>query len=93
MRLRVLIESLFAFLVGMAGSTFGAEMQVSPAGARWVDRESDDVPEFRRHVVPLFSKLGCNMRNCHGSFQGQSGFRLSLFGFEPDLDHKDLSRD
>jgi hypothetical protein len=30
------------------------------------------------------------MRSCHGSFQGQNGFRLSLFGFEPDLDRKEL---
>jgi hypothetical protein len=87
MRLPVLIESLFVVLVCFAASTFGADLPVS---ARWANRESDDVPEFRRHVVPLFSKLGCNMRNCHGSFQGQSGFRLSLFGFEPDLDQKDL---
>eukprot|EP00913_Durusdinium_trenchii_P028506 g26734.t1 len=30
------------------------------------------------------------MRSCHGSFQGQNGFRLSLFGFEPHLDRKEL---
>ncbi len=41
-------------------------------------------------MVPLFSKLGCNNRACHGSFQGQSEFRLSLFGFEPGKDHAAL---
>jgi hypothetical protein len=27
-------------------------------------------------------RLGCNGRACHGSFQGQGGFRLSLFGYD-----------
>ena len=30
------------------------------------------------------------MRSCHGSFQGQNGFRLSLFGFEPEVDRQEL---
>ena len=63
---------------------------VASAAERWASRETEETPEFRRHVVPLFSKLGCNMRSCHGSFQGQNGFRLSLFGFEPELDRQEL---
>ena len=39
-------------------------------------------PDFRRHVVPLLGRLGCNGRACHGSFQGQGGFMLSLFGYD-----------
>ena len=60
------------------------------ADRRWAATSSEHSPQFRRHVMPLFSKLGCNMRSCHGSFQGQNGFRLSLFGFEPHLDVKEL---
>src|SRR5207253_7544910 len=30
---------------------------------------------------------------CHGSFQGRNGFRLSLFGFDPDRDFAALTRD
>lgn len=41
-----------------------------------------ETPDFQRHVVPLFSRLGCNGRTCHGSFQGQGGFRLSMFGYD-----------
>ena len=67
-----------------------APQTVASADARWVDGDATETPEFRRHVVPLFSKLGCNMRSCHGSFQGQNGFRLSLFGFEPELDRQEL---
>ncbi|MBA4029360.1 MAG: hypothetical protein C0478_00325 [Planctomyces sp.] len=47
-------------------------------------------PDFRQHVVPLMGKLGCNGRACHGSFQGQGGFRLSLFGYDFKADHENL---
>src|SRR4249920_1410776 len=36
------------------------------------------------------SKAGCNNGSCHGSFQGKNGFRLSLFGFDPDKDYAAL---
>jgi len=47
-------------------------------------------PDFRRHVVPLLGRQGCNGRACHGSFQGQGGFRLSLFGYDFQSDHDAL---
>jgi hypothetical protein len=47
-------------------------------------------PLFSRHIVPLFSRLGCNAGSCHGAVQGQKGFRLTLFGADPALDHDRL---
>jgi len=44
-------------------------------------------PQFSRHVVPLLSRLGCNAGSCHGAVKGQNGFRLTLFGADPALDH------
>ena len=32
-------------------------------------------------------------RKCHGAFLGQNGFRLSLFGYNPKLDHAELTAD
>jgi hypothetical protein len=52
-----------------------------------------DKVDFERHVMGLFSKAGCNNGSCHGSFQGKNGFRLSLFGFDPDKDYAALTRD
>src|SRR5688572_30955554 len=49
--------------------------------------------DFERHVMGLLSKVGCNAGSCHGSFQGKNGFRLSLFGYEPNLDSAALTRD
>ncbi len=49
--------------------------------------------DFERHVMGLFGRMGCNMGSCHGSFQGKGGFRLSLFGYEPDKDYLSVTRD
>lgn len=52
----------------------------------------DEVPvSFRRHVIPLASRLGCSSRECHGSFQGQGELRLSLFGYDFEMDHQALT--
>ncbi|MCO6459374.1 MAG: DUF1553 domain-containing protein [Pirellulaceae bacterium] len=42
---------------------------------------------FRNHVLPVFSKLGCNSGACHGALAGKGGFRLSLRGYDPAADH------
>ena len=42
---------------------------------------------FVNDIVPIFTKSGCANSNCHGSIRGQAGFKLSLFGYEPDLDY------
>ncbi|QDT43518.1 Internalin-A precursor [Gimesia alba] len=47
-------------------------------------------PDFQKHVIPLLGRLGCNSRNCHGSFQGRGGFQLSMFGYDFKLDHDNL---
>ncbi|MCH8342931.1 MAG: DUF1549 domain-containing protein [Planctomycetes bacterium] len=53
--------------------------------------QGDVTPDFQKHVIPLLGRLGCNGRSCHGSFQGQGGFRLSMFGYDFEMDHKNLS--
>ena len=40
---------------------------------------------FVKDVVPIFTMGGCAGSNCHGSIRGQKGFKLSLFGYEPDI--------
>jgi hypothetical protein len=53
-------------------------------------RQTGAVPDFQKHVVPLFGRLGCNGRACHGSFQGKGGFRLSMFGYDFKADRDSL---
>jgi hypothetical protein len=45
---------------------------------------------FHTDVVPVLTKLGCNSGGCHGKATGQNGFKLSLLGYEPDLDFEAL---
>jgi hypothetical protein len=61
-----------------------------PAPQRFIAAEGAENPSLRRHVLPLMGRLGCNGRACHGSFQGQGGFRLSLFGYDFAADHAAL---
>ena len=48
--------------------------------------------DFRTDVIAALSRAGCNQGACHGSPQGKNGFRLSLRGFDPDLDLQTLTR-
>ncbi len=61
---------------------------LEPIVQRLVDAST--VPDFQRHVIPLLGRLGCNGRACHGSFQGQGGFRLSMFGYDFEMDLENL---
>jgi Protein of unknown function (DUF1549)/Protein of unknown function (DUF1553) len=48
---------------------------------------------FKLDVAPVFMKAGCNAGSCHGAARGKDGFRLSLFGFDPDGDYYRLTRE
>ncbi len=58
-------------------------------------RDSASYPpvHFGNDIVPLFSKLGCNNGGCHGKASGQNGFKLSVFGFDPQADHNALVKE
>jgi Protein of unknown function (DUF1553)/Protein of unknown function (DUF1549) len=55
--------------------------------------QTDPILSFRRDIMPVFLKGGCNSGGCHGSARGQDGFRLSLFGYDPEGDHFRLTRE
>ncbi len=66
-----------------------SQTMILDAPTRFEDIGSE-TPDFQRHVIPLLGKLGCNGRACHGSFQGQGGFALSMFGYDFQNDHRAL---
>ena len=47
---------------------------------------------FLQDVVPILTKSGCAGSNCHGSIRGKNGFKLSLFGYDPDLDYAAITQ-
>lgn len=46
---------------------------------------------FAGQVVPALSKAGCSSGGCHGKAEGQNGFKLSVFGFDPAADHQAIA--
>lgn len=47
---------------------------------------------FRNDVIPVLTKAGCNQGACHGALAGKNGFKLTLRGYDPFLDHDTLTR-
>ena len=66
---------------------------IESVDVRFKNSGHEELPDFQKHVAPLLGRLGCNGRACHGSFQGQGGFQLSLFGYDFQSDHKALLED
>jgi hypothetical protein len=48
---------------------------------------------FKLDIMPIFMKANCNTGSCHGAARGKDGFRLSLFGFDPDGDQFRIARE
>jgi hypothetical protein len=48
---------------------------------------------FEREIIPIFTRYGCNSGGCHGASSGQDGFRLSLFGYDPNADYDRITRE
>ncbi len=49
--------------------------------------------DFPNDVLPQLTRLGCNAGSCHGSATGQTGFKLSLLGFDPAWDYAAITRE
>ncbi len=48
---------------------------------------------FENDIVPILSRHGCNSSGCHGKAEGQNGFKLSVFGFDPAADYDALTKE
>ena len=48
---------------------------------------------FRKDVLQVISKIGCNSGACHGALAGKGGFRLSLRGYNPMQDFHTIARE
>ncbi|MBI5395177.1 MAG: DUF1549 domain-containing protein [Verrucomicrobia bacterium] len=72
--------------VKFAGRTLTVPVEVKNAKAQ-------PAISFTKDVMPVFMKSGCNTGACHGAARGKDGFRLSLFGFDPEGDYFRLTRE
>ena len=72
--------------VEAAGSTIEVPIAIT-------DATVDPPISFKRDIMPVFLKAGCNTGSCHGSARGKDGFHLSLFGYDPDGDYFRITRE
>ncbi len=59
-----------------------AAVKAAPAPAKQVS--------FVRDVLPVLGKAGCSAGACHAKADGQNGFRLSVFSFDPRADYHSM---
>lgn len=43
---------------------------------------------FIRDVLPALSRAGCTTSSCHAKAEGQNGFKLSVFSYDPKSDYE-----
>ena len=70
---------------------FGGHMLSMPIEVK--DAAKDRPISFKNDVMPVFLRTNCNTGSCHGAARGKDGFRLSLFGYDPDGDHHRITRE
>jgi len=81
-------------IVAIADGTFTVEAVVGAARVKAeVTVKNFRAPvrwSFANQITPILTFGGCNQSACHGSPAGKNGFKLSLFGYEPDADYAAL---
>ncbi|HEY6391914.1 MAG TPA: DUF1553 domain-containing protein [Bryobacteraceae bacterium] len=68
-----------------AGNKASAQVHVANTNAQFTWN-------FRNDVIPVMTKSGCNQGACHGALAGKNGFKLTLRGYDPEVDYDTLTR-
>ncbi len=76
--------TLFLLLAGAAAAGEPTRMADSPRARPF---------HFENDVIPILTKFRCNSSSCHGKAEGQNGFKLSVFGFDPAADYAALTKE
>lgn len=58
-----------------------------------VNQDPQGTVDFIRDVRPILNKTGCASAACHASQYGKGGFKLSVFGFDPQADYEAIARE
>ena len=54
---------------------------------------AEEPVSFRREVMAVLSRSGCNAGACHGNLNGKGGFKLTLRGEDPAIDIDTITRE
>ena len=77
---------------GQARLTVRARGQSATVAVRVSGAHAAFTWSFRNHVIPVMTKMGCNQGACHGALAGKNGFKLTLRGYDPEVDYDTLTR-
>ena len=45
---------------------------------------------FRNDILPILTKAGCSGGSCHAKSEGQNGFALTVFSYDPKADYREI---
>ncbi len=69
-----------------------ARSAVTPANS--LKAPLPDFPlSFVRDVLPAMNRAGCSAGSCHAKADGQNGFKLSVFSYDPRADYAEVVKD
>ncbi len=72
------------------GRTAEVPVEVSSAASEVASAVPSAPLSFTKDVLPALSKAGCNAGACHAKPEGQNGFRLSVFSYDPKSDYQEI---
>jgi len=75
---------------GLPSGEFGAAAAGDSRAPLEQLRKDEKALSFINDVLPVLSKAGCNAGSCHAKPDGQNGFKLSVFAFDPKSDYRHI---
>lgn len=87
-----------AFAGGQDGIVYAVSLEgkllatLSPSAIPTVTTKSRP-PSFLHDVLPALSKAGCMAGACHAKPEGQNGFKLSVFNYDPKSDYAHIVKE
>jgi hypothetical protein len=81
--------------IGQGAATIRIETDGQKREVKVTVKELDETKplHFANDIMPILTRHGCNSGGCHGRASGQNGFKLSLFGFDPDFDFSAITKE
>lgn len=88
----IIVVSMVALQIVVLKDVEASEL-TSQQSASGESRAVQHKIHFANDIVPILNRFGCNASGCHGKAEGQNGFKLSVFGFDPDADYVSLTQE
>lgn len=78
---------------GVLTARFGRREIDIPVSVAGDSDLTPSTPSFVRDVLPALNQAGCSSGGCHAKPEGQNGFKLSVFSYDPQADFAEIVKD